>query len=57
MDFLKAKTNHADEQQWYYLTNSCRDKEIHTFPKGISPKVNVIARVQTPLQQCRNQAC
>ena len=31
------------EQQWYYLTYSSEDKGICTFPKGISPKVNLKA--------------
>ena len=26
-----------------YLTHSWEDKGVHTFPKGICPKVNVIA--------------
>ena len=30
----------------YYLTNCWKDKEVHTFPKGICPKVNVIARLE-----------
>ena len=31
------------EEQWYYLSQCSKDKGVHTFPKGISPKVNVIA--------------
>ena len=35
------------EDQWrYYSTRSWEDKEVHTFPKGICPKVNVIARLE-----------
>ena len=34
-----------EEQSWYYLTHSWEDKVLRTFPKGISPKVNVIARL------------
>ena len=30
---------------WYYLTHSWEDKGVHTFPKGICPKVNVIVRL------------
>ena len=30
----------------YYLTYSREDKRVHTFPKGIRPKVNVIARLE-----------
>ena len=32
-----------------YFTNSWADKEVHTFPKGICPKVNVIARLEFEL--------
>ena len=28
---------------WYYLTHTKTDKESHTFPKGITPKVKVTA--------------
>ena len=38
-----------EEQQWYYLTHSWEDKGVHTFPKGICPKVNVIARLEYEL--------
>ena len=34
------------EQQWYYLTHSWGDKRVHTFPKGICQKVNVIAQLE-----------
>ena len=30
------------EQLWYYLNYIWRDKGVHAFTKGISPKVNVI---------------
>ena len=36
-----------EEQYWYYLTHSW--KGVHTFPKGICPKVNVIARLEFEL--------
>ena len=36
-------------QQWYYLTHSWEDKGLHTFPKGICPKVNVIAQLEFEL--------
>ena len=44
----------TEEQQWYYLTHSNMDKGIHTFPKGMSPKVsNSTTGVQThSLQSC-----
>ena len=38
-----------EEQYWYYLTHSWEDKGVHTFPKGICPKVNVIARLEYEL--------
>ena len=38
-----------EEQLWYYLTHSWEDKGVHTFPKGICPKVNVIARLDFQL--------
>ena len=28
------------------VTHSCRDKEVHAFPKGISLKVNVIVQLE-----------
>ena len=34
-----------EEQKWYYLTHSWEDKRVHTFLKGLCPKVNVIARL------------
>ena len=38
-----------EEQKWYYLTHSWEDNEVHTFPKGICPKVNVIAWLEYEL--------
>ena len=43
---FNAKAILLEEQLWYYLTHSWEDKEIHTFPKGINPKVNIIARLE-----------
>ena len=34
---------------WYYLTHSWEDTGVHSFPKGICPKVNVIARLEYEL--------
>ena len=34
------------EQQWYYLTRSWGNQGVHAFSKGISPKVNVIGRLE-----------
>ena len=37
------------KQWWYYLTHSWEDKGVHTFPKGICPKVNLIAPLEFEL--------
>ena len=46
---FNAKAILLEEQYWYYLTHSWEDKGVHTFPKGICPKVNVIARLEYEL--------
>ena len=46
---FNAKVILREEQYWYYFTHSWEDKEVHTFPKGICPKVNVIARLEYEL--------
>ena len=38
-----------EEQQWYYLIQSWRDKRVYAFPNVISPKVNVIAQLEFEL--------
>ena len=38
-----------EEQVWYYLTHSWEDRGVHTFPKSICLKVNVIARLEYEL--------
>ena len=43
---FNAKAILREEQYWCYLTHSWQDKGVHTFPKGICPKVNVIARLE-----------
>ena len=43
---FNAKAILLEEQLWYYLTHSWEDKGVHTFLKGICPKVNVIARLE-----------
>ena len=43
---FNAKPILLEEQQWYYLTHSWEDKGVHTFPKGICLKVNVIAQLE-----------
>ena len=46
---FNAKAILLEEQQSYYLTHSWEDKGVHTFPKGICPKVNVIVRLEYEL--------
>ena len=46
---FNAKFILQEEQLWYYLTHSWEDKGVHAFPKGIFPKVNVIARLEYEL--------
>ena len=46
---FNAKAILLEEQYWYYLTHSWEDKGVHTFPNGICPKVNVIARLEYEL--------
>ena len=46
---FNAKAILLEEQLWCYLTHSWEDKGVHTFPKGICPKVNVIARLEYKL--------
>ena len=47
--FNHYTTRTFPEQWWYYLTHSWEDKGVHTFPKGICPKINVIARLEYEL--------
>ena len=44
---FNAKAILLEEQ--YYLTHSWEDKGVHTFPQGICPKVNIIARLENEL--------
>ncbi len=37
--------------KWYELTHSWEDKGVHTFPKGICLKVNVIGRLEIELDR------
>ena len=46
---FNAKTILLEEQWFYYLTHSWEDKWVHTFRKGICPKVNVIAWLESEL--------
>ena len=43
---FNAKAILVEEQQGYYFTHSWADKGVHTFPKGISPKVKVTAQLE-----------
>ena len=47
---FNAKAILLEEQWWYYLTHSWEDKGVHTFPKSICPKVNVIAWLEYELE-------
>ena len=46
---FNAKAILLEEQQWCFLTHSWEDKGVHTFPKGICMKVNIIARLEFKL--------
>ena len=48
---FKVKAIILEEQQWCYLTPKFiwEYKGVHTFSKGICPKVNVIARLEFEL--------
>ena len=46
---FNAKAILLEEHQWYYLTHRWEDKGVHIFPKGICPKVNVIAQLEYEL--------
>ena len=43
LGFFNAKAILLEEQSWYYLTYSWQYKGVHTFPKGVCLKVNIIA--------------
>ena len=38
-----------ERQEWYCLTLSWSEKGVHTFPKSISPKVNVVVWMEFEL--------
>ena len=38
---FNAEANFIEERYWYYLTHSCEDKGVHSFPKAICLKVNI----------------
>ena len=35
-----------EEQKSYYLAYNLRNKRVHMFPKGISPKLNFIVQLE-----------
>ena len=49
MDHLMPKASFQKNSSEAIKTRNWRVKGIHTFPKGISPKVNVIAWVEFEL--------
>ena len=46
---FNAKAILQEEQLWYYLIHSWENKGVHTFPKGICLKVNVIVQLEYKL--------
>ena len=46
---FNAKAILLEEQYCYYLTRNWEDKGVHTVPKGICPKVNVIVWLEYEL--------
>ena len=46
---FNAKVILPEKQQYHYLTHSWEDKGVHTFPKGLCPKVNVKAQLEFEL--------
>ena len=43
---FSAKALLVEEQQWYYLSLCWGNKKVQYFSKGISPKVNIITRLE-----------
>ena len=48
-EIFNAKVFLIEEIQRYFLTHPSVNKDVHTFPKMINPKVNVIARLKFEL--------
>ena len=46
---FNAEVNIVEKQWWYYSTHIRWNKRGHIFPKGKSPKVNIIARRELEL--------
>ena len=55
---FNAKAILLEEQSWYYLTHSWKDKGVHTFPQGYLPKSerNSATGVQTRLLRFRSSS-
>ena len=49
LGLFNAKSTLSERQKWYYLTHWWESKWVHAFPKGICPKVNVVARLEFEL--------
>ena len=45
-ELFNTKVILPEEQQYYYLIYSWENNEVHRFPKGISPKENVIVLLE-----------
>ena len=42
-NYLIANAIFVERKCWYSLTHWLGNKEVYTFPKGISPEVNLIS--------------
>ena len=49
LGFFNAQVILLEEQYWYYLTHSWEVKGVHSFPKGICPKVILIVQLEYEL--------
>ena len=49
MGYLMLKTSLLKNSKWYYLTHCWGNKGVYTIPKGINPKMNVIAWLEFEL--------
>ena len=47
--YSNAKSILLEEEKCCYLTHRWQDKGVHTFPKGICPKVNAIVWLELEL--------
>ena len=53
LGFFNAASTLREEHSWYYLTHGLENKEVHTFQKGIGPKVKALARQELELALLR----